>query len=110
MSAPKDNRIPRISLTIRVILESLNQDITTMLLDPVAFKDTIDLFVERYKDKNISVVVACTLLLDIEKGVWIHGQILERGLECNVFIADGLVDLYCKYGQLVDARKVFDKM
>lgn len=27
-----------------------------MLLDPVAFKDTIDLFVERYKDKNISVV------------------------------------------------------
>ena len=27
-----------------------------MLLDPVAFKDTIDLFVERYKDKDISVV------------------------------------------------------
>lgn len=32
------------------------QDITTLLLDPKAFKDTIDLFVERYKDKNISVV------------------------------------------------------
>ncbi|XP_076903591.1 adenine phosphoribosyltransferase 1-like [Bidens hawaiensis] len=31
-------------------------DITTMLLDPVAFKHTIDLFVERYKEKNISVV------------------------------------------------------
>ncbi|GKA74600.1 pentatricopeptide repeat-containing protein, partial [Tanacetum coccineum] len=46
----------------------------------------------------------------IEKGVWIHGQILERGLECDVFIAAGLVDLYCKCGRLVDARKVFDKM
>ncbi|KAF6141011.1 hypothetical protein GIB67_001900, partial [Kingdonia uniflora] len=32
------------------------QDITTLLLEPKAFKDTIDLFVERYKDKNISVV------------------------------------------------------
>ena len=31
------------------------QDITTLLLDPKAFKDTIDLFVERYKGKNISV-------------------------------------------------------
>ena len=34
----------------------LFQDITTLLLDTKAFKDTIDLFVERYKDKEISVV------------------------------------------------------
>ena len=32
------------------------QDITTLLLDAKAFKDTVDLFVERYKSKNISVV------------------------------------------------------
>lgn len=32
------------------------QDITTLLLDTKAFRDTIDLFVERYKDKGISVV------------------------------------------------------
>jgi adenine phosphoribosyltransferase len=32
------------------------QDITTLLLDTKAFKDTIDLFVERYRDQNISVV------------------------------------------------------
>ena len=32
------------------------QDITTLLLDTKAFKDTIDLFVERYKDKDIIVV------------------------------------------------------
>lgn len=32
------------------------QDITTLLLDTKAFKDTVDLFVERYKDKNITVV------------------------------------------------------
>ncbi|KAL3634136.1 adenine phosphoribosyltransferase [Castilleja foliolosa] len=56
-----DNRISRISSSIRVIPDFpkpgiLFQDITTLLLDPKAFKDTIDLFVERYKDKNINVV------------------------------------------------------
>lgn len=37
------------------------QDITTLLLDPQAFKDTVDLFVERYKGKNISVVAGIKL-------------------------------------------------
>ncbi|XP_055833115.1 adenine phosphoribosyltransferase 1-like [Solanum dulcamara] len=57
----KDNRIAGISSAIRVIPDFpkpgiMFQDITTLLLDPKAFKDTIDLFVERYKDKNIRVV------------------------------------------------------
>ncbi|XP_042058226.1 adenine phosphoribosyltransferase 1-like [Salvia splendens] len=56
-----DDRIARIASTIRVIPDFpkpgiLFQDITTLLLDPKAFKDTIDLFVERYKDKNINVI------------------------------------------------------
>ncbi|KAI3777364.1 hypothetical protein L1987_47164 [Smallanthus sonchifolius] len=57
----EDDRISRITSAIRVIADFpkpgiLFQDITTLLLDPMAFKDTIDLFVERYKDKDISVV------------------------------------------------------
>ncbi|EEF52294.1 adenine phosphoribosyltransferase 1 [Ricinus communis] len=57
----KDNRIERISSSIRVIPDFpkpgiLFQDITTLLLDTKAFKDTIDLFVERYKERDISVV------------------------------------------------------
>ncbi|KAL3505064.1 hypothetical protein ACH5RR_034905 [Cinchona calisaya] len=56
-----DDRIARIASSIRVIPDFpkpgiLFQDITTLLLNPKAFKDTIDLFVERYKDKNINVV------------------------------------------------------
>uniref|UniRef100_A0A7C9DNF7 adenine phosphoribosyltransferase n=2 Tax=Opuntia streptacantha TaxID=393608 RepID=A0A7C9DNF7_OPUST len=59
--APQDDRIARIASTIRVIPDFpkpgiIFQDITTMLLDPKAFKDTIDLFVERYSGKGISVV------------------------------------------------------
>ncbi|KAK9071875.1 hypothetical protein SSX86_008305 [Deinandra increscens subsp. villosa] len=48
----RDGRISRITSTIHVIPDFpkpgiLFQDITTLLLEPLAFKDTIDLFVER---------------------------------------------------------------
>ncbi|KAL2346469.1 hypothetical protein Fmac_000469 [Flemingia macrophylla] len=57
----QDSRLERISSAIRVIPDFpkpgiMFQDITTLLLDTKAFRDTIDLFVERYRDKNISVV------------------------------------------------------
>ncbi|XP_061989005.1 adenine phosphoribosyltransferase 3 isoform X2 [Rosa rugosa] len=63
MSALKDQdpRVHAIKTKIRVVPNFpkpgiMFQDITTLLLDPKAFKDTIDMFVERYKGKNISVV------------------------------------------------------
>ncbi|CAN1186004.1 Adenine phosphoribosyltransferase 3 [Linum perenne] len=57
----EDPRVNGIKTKIRVVPNFpkpgiMFQDITTLLLDPKAFKDTIDLFVERYKGKNISVV------------------------------------------------------
>ncbi|KAL0550362.1 hypothetical protein IC582_014870 [Cucumis melo] len=57
----EDPRINGIRTKIRVVPNFpkpgiMFQDITTLLLEPKAFKDTIDLFVERYKGKNISVV------------------------------------------------------
>ncbi|CAE5958641.1 unnamed protein product [Arabidopsis arenosa] len=57
----QDPRIAKIASSIRVIPDFpkpgiMFQDITTLLLDTEAFKDTIALFVDRYKDKGISVV------------------------------------------------------
>ncbi|URD88312.1 Phosphoribosyl transferase domain [Musa troglodytarum] len=57
----QDPRIRRIASSIRVVPDFpkkgiMFQDITTLLLDPKAFKDTADLFVERYTGKGISVV------------------------------------------------------
>ncbi|XP_062202523.1 adenine phosphoribosyltransferase 1-like [Phragmites australis] len=59
--AAGDARVAHIASSIRVIPDFpkpgiMFQDITTLLLDPKAFRDTIDLFVERYKDKGITVV------------------------------------------------------
>ncbi|KAK8642676.1 hypothetical protein V6N13_012013 [Hibiscus sabdariffa] len=63
MSSPdeQDPRISKISSAIRVIPNFpkpgiMFQDITTLLLDTKAFRDSIDLFVERYRGKDISVV------------------------------------------------------
>ncbi|KAG6788473.1 hypothetical protein POTOM_004540 [Populus tomentosa] len=73
MSAYRDEdpRIHDIKTRIRVVPNFpkpgiMFQDITTLLLNPKAFKDTIDLFVERYKGKNISVVAGSDL-----GGLWL---------------------------------------
>ncbi|KFK25395.1 hypothetical protein AALP_AA8G108700 [Arabis alpina] len=56
-----DPRLEAISAAIRVVPDFpkkgiMFQDITTLLLDHKAFKHTIDIFVDRYKDMQISVV------------------------------------------------------
>uniref|UniRef100_A0A0D6RAA8 adenine phosphoribosyltransferase n=1 Tax=Araucaria cunninghamii TaxID=56994 RepID=A0A0D6RAA8_ARACU len=60
-SGDGDERVRGISAAIRVVPDFpkpgiMFQDITTLLLDHKAFRDSIDIFVERYKDKNIQVV------------------------------------------------------
>ncbi|XAR50536.1 Adenine phosphoribosyltransferase [Bertholletia excelsa] len=56
-----DPRLKAISDAIRVIPHFpkpgiMFQDITTLLLDHKAFKDTVDIFVDRYRDMGISAV------------------------------------------------------
>ncbi|GAY45863.1 Adenine phosphoribosyltransferase 5 [Citrus sinensis] len=56
-----DPRLQGISKAIRVVPDFpipgiMFQDITTLLLDHKAFKDTVDIFVDRYRDMGISVV------------------------------------------------------
>ncbi|KAM7490082.1 hypothetical protein LguiA_033003 [Lonicera macranthoides] len=56
-----DPRLEAISKAIRVIPHFpkpgiMFQDITTLLLNHKAFKDTVDIFVDRYRDMDISVV------------------------------------------------------
>lgn len=56
------------------------------------------------------VLKACTGALDFHEGVSIYHDIASRGLECDVFIGTGLIDMFCKMGHLDSARKIFDKM
>lgn len=46
------------------------QDITTLLLDHKAFKDTVDIFVDRYRDMGISVVAGILSLIPISSVIF----------------------------------------
>lgn len=45
-----------------MVLGIMFQDITTLLLNHKAFKDTVDIFVDRYRDMGISVVAGTVSL------------------------------------------------
>lgn len=53
---------------------------------------------------------ACTGSMDLEEGLRIHDLIVEMGFESDVYIGTALVEMYCKAGDLISARQVFDKM
>lgn len=54
-----------------------------------------------------SIIPACT---DLEVLREVHGEIRKGGFETNVFVGNGLVDMYAKHGFIEFARELFDKM
>jgi pentatricopeptide repeat protein len=49
-------------------------------------------------------------LVAIEEGRCVHQQIIQSGLECDLFVGSSLVDMYAKCGSMEDAWGVFNKM
>ncbi|CAN0877558.1 Adenine phosphoribosyltransferase 5 [Linum grandiflorum] len=73
-----DPRLEAISQSIRVVPNFpkkgiMFQDITTLMLDHKAFKDTVDIFVDRYRNMDISVVAGKVICESYE---------LEYGTDC----------------------------
>lgn len=58
----------------------------------------------------VSVLQACTKMVDLRHGKQIHGRIAVAGLVGNMFVANGLIDLYGKCMELDLARRLFNKM
>ncbi|XP_059075507.1 putative pentatricopeptide repeat-containing protein At3g13770, mitochondrial [Cryptomeria japonica] len=57
-----------------------------------------------------TVLPVCANLVAIEEGKQMHGHIIKRGFQSDVFVGSALVDMYAKCGYIENARKVFDKM
>ncbi|GLJ12809.1 hypothetical protein SUGI_0198200 [Cryptomeria japonica] len=57
-----------------------------------------------------SVISACAKLTDLAQGMEVHKGVVVCGYESDVTVANALVDMYAKCGNLDDARKVFDRM
>eukprot|EP01018_Ginkgo_biloba_P012108 Gb_38817 [translate_table: standard] len=57
-----------------------------------------------------SVLPACANLAALEQGKEIHKEIIKSGFQSDIFLGNGLVDMYAKCGSIEIARNMFDKM
>ncbi|XP_072978717.1 pentatricopeptide repeat-containing protein At3g26782, mitochondrial-like [Typha angustifolia] len=56
------------------------------------------------------VIKSCAHLRDLETGSYLHRDAADLGLHSDPFVANSLVSMYGKCGDLGAARKVFDEM
>ncbi len=58
----------------------------------------------------VGVLNACASIIALDEGRCVHQQIIQSGLESDVFVGSSLVDMYAKCGSIEDACRVFNKM
>ncbi|CAM6079031.1 unnamed protein product [Sphagnum tenellum] len=58
----------------------------------------------------VGVLTACARVVALEEGRRVHEEIVQAGVESNVFVNSSLVDMYAKCGSLEDAWRVFNRM
>ncbi|KNA19696.1 hypothetical protein SOVF_058820 [Spinacia oleracea] len=70
------------------------------------------LFADLWLDFFVFPVVLkiCSGLQDIELGKQVHGFVIKAMFVMNVYVGNGLIDMYGKCGYLGDANKVFSTM
>ncbi|KAK9275989.1 hypothetical protein L1049_023265 [Liquidambar formosana] len=58
----------------------------------------------------VSVISACASLGALNSGRWVHELVKTKGFETNVSIANALIDLYAKCGNIELATDVFERL
>jgi pentatricopeptide repeat protein len=58
----------------------------------------------------VRVLKACASMVAIEEGRCVHQDIIQSGLESDVFVGSSLLNMYAKCGSMEDAWRVFNKM
>lgn len=58
----------------------------------------------------VSVLKACTSLRDLTMGISLHGLVIYRGLDSDLFVGNSLIDMYSKCDYADSAFKVFKEM
>ncbi|KAF3440469.1 hypothetical protein FNV43_RR18753 [Rhamnella rubrinervis] len=57
-----------------------------------------------------SIIRACTQLGGVNQGAQVHCSIVKTGFDQEVYVGTALVDFYTKYGNIEEARLVFDSL
>ncbi|XP_024517306.1 pentatricopeptide repeat-containing protein At5g16860-like [Selaginella moellendorffii] len=58
----------------------------------------------------LAALKECSISRDLQEGKRLHAEAGSRGNETNVFVANSLINMYSKCGDMAEARKVFDAM
>ncbi|KAL8237084.1 hypothetical protein R6Q59_018165 [Mikania micrantha] len=79
-------------------------------------REALEVFVNMQKEGievtgycYVSVLNACSRVLDMGCGKQVHGKIVACGLMINGFVCNALTDLYAKCGEIDAARWLFDQ-
>ncbi|XP_010268254.1 PREDICTED: pentatricopeptide repeat-containing protein At2g22070-like [Nelumbo nucifera] len=80
-------------------------------------KNALELFIRMQKEgferdqyTYVSVLNACSQLLNLKCGQQIHGQLIVGNVRGNLFVSNSLIDMYAKCGKIDNARWLFDQM
>ncbi|TXG65382.1 hypothetical protein EZV62_006657 [Acer yangbiense] len=57
-----------------------------------------------------SVIAACANLAVLRCGQQVHGGIVHKGLDRDLALANSLIDMYAKCGNISDSKKIFSDM
>lgn len=57
-----------------------------------------------------SIIAACANLAVLSCGQQVHGGIVRRGIDGNLALANALIDMYAKCGNISDSQKIFSEM
>ncbi|CAN1137962.1 Pentatricopeptide repeat-containing protein At4g32430, mitochondrial [Linum perenne] len=68
---------------------------TGVLFDPVTYTTTLS-FCSRHEEFRF--------------GLQLHTCIVKSGLDCETFVGNALISLYCRWERLSEARRMFDEM
>lgn len=79
--------------------------------------EAVDVFVKMQKMETVFdhttlavVLKACSLMEDVDLGIQIHGNAVQRGFDNDVVTGSALVDMYAKCNKLDDSIQVFREM
>ncbi|GER25599.1 pentatricopeptide repeat-containing family protein [Striga asiatica] len=74
------------------------------------FNDMMETGPEPNEVTLIAVLAACASVGALDTGKWIDEYASKRRLQCNIYVATALVDMYSKCGNLEYASRVFESM
>ncbi|XP_021889713.1 pentatricopeptide repeat-containing protein At2g36730, partial [Carica papaya] len=91
--------------------------IITACVDNFQLRESIRYFVKMIEcgfepDETTMVVLlsACAELGNLSLGMWVHSQVIARGLVLNLLLGTALVDMYAKCGGVDYGKVVFNRM